>query len=201
VTAAFRPSPLALAVLGLLEAGPLHPYGIQQRIKQWGKDQVVNVWQRATVYKTISRLDAVGLITVHDTERNDRYPERTTYQVTESGRAAARQWLADVLASPRNEFPEFPAALSFLPLLTPDAARELLQQRLELLTKRLAEIDEQLATQLGDIALPRVTALETEYVRAVVDAERRWVSAVVDELSNGTLTWSRQQLDSIAATS
>jgi hypothetical protein len=38
-----RSSPLALTVLALLHYQPLHPYGIQRLIKQWGKDQVVNV--------------------------------------------------------------------------------------------------------------------------------------------------------------
>lgn len=193
----FRRSPLALAVLGLLEAGPLHPYGIQQRLKQWGKDQVVNVGQRATLYKVIARLNEAGLITIHDTDRNDRYPERTTYQITESGRAAARQWLAEALSTPRKEFPEFPAALSFLPLLTPQAARDLLEQRRATLTRRLVEIDAQLVTELEDRTLPRVTALETEYVRAVTDAELRWITGLVAELHDGSVTWSREQLDAL----
>ena len=58
------PSPVALAVLCLLEVGPLHPYGLQRLIKLWGKDQVINVGQRATLYKTIQRLHKAGLIAV-----------------------------------------------------------------------------------------------------------------------------------------
>ena len=57
-----RSSPLALTVLGILHTQPLHPYGIQRLIKQWGKDQVVNVGQRASLYRTIdcrARLDEV----------------------------------------------------------------------------------------------------------------------------------------------
>ena len=34
-----------------LEVGPLHPYGMQRLIKLWGKDQVVNVGQRANLYR------------------------------------------------------------------------------------------------------------------------------------------------------
>ena len=56
MTTSFRRSPLALAILGLLEDGPLHPYAMQQLIRQWGKDQVINVGQRASLYKMISRL-------------------------------------------------------------------------------------------------------------------------------------------------
>ncbi|MGH3234464.1 MAG: hypothetical protein ACRDOH_14645, partial [Streptosporangiaceae bacterium] len=42
-------TPLALTVLALLHYQPLHPYGIQRLIKQWGKDQVVNVEQRTSL--------------------------------------------------------------------------------------------------------------------------------------------------------
>ena len=56
----FRSSPLALAVLSLLRVGPLHPYGIQRLIKEWGKDEVVNVGNRANLYKTIKRLPTPG---------------------------------------------------------------------------------------------------------------------------------------------
>jgi hypothetical protein len=46
-----------------------------------------------------------------------------------------------------------------------------------------AEIDAQLATRLGEHGLPRATALDTEYLRTVTKAERRWVSAVVAGLA------------------
>src|SRR5215469_4442348 len=80
----FRSSPLALAVLSLLHAAPLHPYGIQRLLKQWGKDHVINVGQRANLYKTIRRLDQAGLISVRQTERDQQYPERTVYELTEA---------------------------------------------------------------------------------------------------------------------
>src|ERR1700756_5075586 len=70
-----RSSPLALTVLALLHYQPLHPYGIQRLIKQWGKDQVVNVEQRTSLYRTIERLLAPGLIAVRETGRDPRYPE------------------------------------------------------------------------------------------------------------------------------
>src|SRR5215471_2685862 len=129
VTTTFRRSPLALAILGLLENGPLHPYGIQRLIKQWGKDQVVNVGQRTSLYRMFDRLEEAGFITAGGTDRDERYPERTTYHLTDAGRAASRQWLAEIISTPRNEFPELPAALSFLMLLPPRTAEELLGQR------------------------------------------------------------------------
>ena len=65
---------------------PLHPYGMQRLLKLWGKDAVINVGQRANLYKTIKRLDQAGLIAVRQTERDQQYPERRgpVYEVTEA---------------------------------------------------------------------------------------------------------------------
>src|SRR5262245_15182746 len=134
-----RPSPLALTVLGMLGGGPLHPYAIQSRMKAWGKDKVVNVGQRANLYKTIERLRAAGLVAVRKTERDQRFPERTVYELTDQGLGVGREWMTEMLATPRNEFPEFPAALSFVFGLTPAEALAALEQRAERLRPALAE--------------------------------------------------------------
>jgi DNA-binding PadR family transcriptional regulator len=181
-----RRSPLALAILGLLENGPLHPYGMQRLIKQWGKDQVVNVGQRTSLYRMIDRLESDGLIAAGATERDERYPERTTYHLTEDGRTVCRQWLSEMLTTPRNEFPEFPAALSFVMLLMPEIAGELLGERRERLKQKIADFDAELT---GDHDIPRWALLETEYLKAVTEAEVRWIETIVDDLQSGSLTW------------
>ena len=185
----FRRSPLALAILGLLENGPLHPYGIQRLIKQWGKDQGVNVGQRTSLYRMIVRLEEAGLITAGATERDERYPERTVYHLTEDGRTVCREWLAEILAVPRNEFPEFPAGLSFVMLVTPETAGELLIQRREHLTNRIAELDAELVLEVEGGPIPRFALLETEYQRAIAVAEAEWIDKIVDDLTTGKLTW------------
>jgi DNA-binding PadR family transcriptional regulator len=192
----FRPSPLALAVLSLLVIGPLHPYGMQRLIKQWGKDQVVNVGQRANLYKTIKRLHEAGLIAVRQTERDQQYPERTVYELTDSGRREMLEWLADMLAAPRNEFPQFPAALSFAMLLDPREAMAILERRAAVLRENLARLESDLEGLSA--ALPRVTLLDDEYLRAVTAAELTWVSGVIDDLRTGALTWSEEELASLA---
>src|ERR1700724_966615 len=105
-----RSSPLALTVLFMLAGGPLHPYEMQRRMKLWGKDQVVNLTQRASLYQTIERLLAAGLISVRQIERDQRFPERTVYELTDAGLQVGRDWLVEMLATPRNEYPHFPAA-------------------------------------------------------------------------------------------
>ncbi|GAA0226974.1 PadR family transcriptional regulator [Actinomadura nitritigenes] len=188
-----RRSPLALTVLALLHNRPLHPYGIQRLIKEWGKEQVVNVEQRASLYRTIDRLNAAGLIAVRQTERGSQYPERTVYEVTGAGREAARTWLREMVAAPKREFPEFPAAVSNMMLLPPEELLEVLEERLRALEADVAALDAGLGEEEA-MGLPRVTMLETEYLRAVTAAEAGWVRSVVDDLRTGRLTWSEEML-------
>jgi hypothetical protein len=42
-----------------------------------------------------------------------------------------------------------------------------------------------------------VTLLETEYLRAVTDAELKWVNSVMDDLRAGSLTWSYEDFESV----
>ena len=191
-----RRSPLALTILGLLVAGPLHPYAMQRLIREWGKDQVINVGQRASLYRTIKRLHEAGLIAVRQTERDENYPERTVYGLTDEGRRKVQEWLIAMLATPRNEFPEFPAALSFLMLLTPHRVLTALEQRAALLHEQLAALEATLGGQDGP--LPRLFLLETEYTRAVTAAELGWVDGVTADLRAKTLNWSEEELLELA---
>ncbi len=193
---AARPTPLGLAVLGLLYGGPLHPYRMQRLLKEWGKDQVINVGQRSSLYKTIRRLQDGGLIAVHETERDRQYPERTVYQLTDQGRHSVLTWLTEMVSLPRNEYPSFPAALSFLMLLGPKGALDALRRRGEALREALAELAGDLARHTRTI--PRVTLLEVEYQHAVTAAALAWVDGVVQDLANGRLDWTKSDFAVVA---
>jgi DNA-binding PadR family transcriptional regulator len=170
---------------------------MHRRRKEWGKDKVINVGQRANLYKTIKRLLQAGLIAVRQTERDQQYPERTVYELTEAGRRAAHNWLTDMVVRPRNEFPQFPAALSFLMMLTPDEARAALEQRASALRGQLRTIEADLANYAH--TLPRVTLMDDEYQRAVIGAELAWIDGVVADLSTGVLTWSYEEFAALGS--
>lgn len=197
-SSSLRPSPLALTVLAMLNHEPLHPYGIQRLLKQWGKDQVVNVGQRAGLYRIIERLLAAGLIEVRETGRDQQYPERTLYQATDAGRRAAHSWLEEMLAEPKQEFPQFPAALSNLLMLMPDQAQQVLQQRADALEATLGELRSSLDEEAAS-GLPRVAMLESEYLVAVTAAELAWVRSVIEDLQARRLSWSASSLRAAAA--
>ena len=190
-----RPSPLALTVLGLLIAGPLHPYAMQRLIRQWGKDEVINVGQRASLYRTIKRLYQAGLVTVRQTERDENYPERTVYELTDQGADGPRLAAGDAPHAAQR-VPDFPAALSFAMLLAPEQLLLALQERAAALRESLAGLDAALGGQ--EVQVPRLFLLETEYVRAVTTAELAWVDGIIADLRSNELSWTREELQALA---
>jgi DNA-binding PadR family transcriptional regulator len=188
-------STLGLIVLWQLFEGPKHVYGIQKQLKEQGKDRVVNVRARASLYQTLERLTRLGLVEVQDTVRREGYPDRIVYAITDAGRGAAREWLREMLRTPGGEYPEFIAAVSILFGLESDDAREQLEQRAESVAAELADTEAQLE---GNPGLPRLFLLEEEYRQAVLQAELSWLRGVIADLKQGRLTWSEEWLREIA---
>ena len=185
-------SPLALIVLALLDESAMYPYRMQQLIRERGKDELVNVRHRASLYQTIARLERERLIEVQGTSRTEKRPERTVYQITPEGRRTIEACLRGMLARPADEFPEFPAALSFIYLLDPKTARAELARRAEALDAKLRRLVGVLEEHAG--AVPRLFLLEVEYMRTATEADLAWVRGIIDDLDAGRLTWSAESI-------
>ncbi|HEY7258023.1 MAG TPA: PadR family transcriptional regulator [Gaiellales bacterium] len=191
-----QPSSLGLIVLWLLVARPMHVYGMQKLIETFGKDKVVNVRSRASLYQALDRLVRHGLVEVHETVHSAGYPDRVVYAITDAGRDAAATWLRDMLRTTGAEYPDFIAAVSVLFGLAPDDARAQLQERAERLAAELAETN---AVFAENPDLPRLFLLEEEYRRAMLAAELDWVRSVVRDLDAGELAWTEDWLMSLFA--
>jgi DNA-binding PadR family transcriptional regulator len=189
-------SPLALAVLALLIEAPMHPYRMQQLLKSRGKEDVINIRQRASLYQTIERLQREELIAAGSVERGEGRPERTIYRITSAGRGVAVAWLREMIAEPQSEYPEFPVALSFLAMLTAAEAMPLLETRLAGLKEREASLAAGLETYRPIV--PRLLLLENEYMLATVRTERAWIDAVISDLRSGALRWDIAELKAAA---
>ena len=192
----FTRSPLALAVLVLLYEAPMHPYRMQQLIRERGKDKVINVQRRASLYQTINQLERAELIRVRETVREENRPDRTNYELTDTGAQTALDWLREILSTPSLEFPEFPAAVSFLPLLSVDDVLRQMELREIALVARLAEIEADLQTP--EDVLPRLFLLEEELMSATLQAELNWVRGLIDDLRSGALIWNTDWLRAFA---
>ena len=189
-------SALGLIVLWLLYNEPAHVYRMQKLIEAQGKDRVVNVRSRASLYQALERLVRLGLVEVSETVSGEGYPDRIVYAITDSGREAAQQWLREMLSATGGEYPEFIAAVSVLVGLPPDDARAQLELRAERLEAELDATERELAG--APPGLPRLFLLEEEYRQTILRAELDWIRGVVKDLHEGRLDWSEEWLRDLA---
>ena len=178
---------LAMAVLDLLHERDLHPYEMRQLMLHRHTDVVIKL-KAGSLYHTVERLHRAELIEPVETSRDGRRPERTVYTLTADGRDAFAARLREMLAVPAEEYPAFPAALSFantLPL--PDALEQLTarQGRLE----AIVAADQASHDRLIKMDLPRSYWIEFAYLRVMHQAELDWTTALLEELATGRLTW------------
>jgi DNA-binding PadR family transcriptional regulator len=188
-------SSLGLILLGMLTREPMHAYRMQKLIREWGKDKVVNVRRPASVYQTIDRLLRLGLIRIRETVQSESHPDRIVYEITEDGRSTATAWLREMLTAVGSDFPDFPAAVSVLVMLTPRDAQKQLEIRAVAVRNALEKLQAE-KQAAGD--LPRLFLLEDAYRTALLDAELIWLQATIQDLDTGSLTWNEKWLQDVA---
>ena len=173
---------LALAVLVTLTERPMHPYEMATTMRSQGKERSIKL-NYGSLYTVVGNLAKHGLIEAMGAGREGRRPERTVYRITDAGRKELDDWMAELIAVPVKEYPQFEAALAELPVLLPDRALELLRDRASALEKRIAEMRAELAELTW---LPRLFMLEAEYHVTMLEAELTWVRALVTEFEDRT---------------
>lgn len=175
----------------------MHAYRMQQLIKERGKELVINIRHRTSIYQTIDRLHRDDAIAIQEKKRNEGRPDLIVYEITDIGRNAAYSWIREMLSTPAQEFLEFPAAVSFLALLTPKDVVLLFKKRVSALENTLARLEDELHT-VTSMGLPRLFSLETEYQRTVVTAEMEWIQSIIADIQAEKLNWSMEELREIA---
>jgi DNA-binding PadR family transcriptional regulator len=191
-------SPLGLLLLLNLLQGPSHAYRLHKQLQETGKGRVVNLKSRASVYQAIERLEREELVAAVGTSSAAGYPDRVEYALTDRGRAVAIDWLREMLASTGPEFSEFTAALSALFVLAPDDARAQLEARRDRLVGQLKSTEAAITGPEVPAGLPRLFLLDEHYRRDILSAELAWTEALIAELADGRLTWTREWLAEIA---
>jgi DNA-binding PadR family transcriptional regulator len=184
-------SPWALAILSLLFERDMHPYEIRRLVRQRGKGDLVDL-RPGSLYRTIERLERARLVEPIETTREGRFPERTVYRITETGREELQDWLREQLATPVNDYPQVVQALSVLPILEADDARLQLEGRILRLESEIAAMET--ANRRLEGVLPRLFNVENELALALRRAELDWITGLVEDMRTGRLTWTHEQL-------
>ena len=177
---------LALAILAQLSMGQaMHPYEIATMLRRTNKEHDMKIkW--GSLYTVVQNLEKHGFIEATGVDRDGRRPERTTYAITDAGRAELTDWLSELVAVPEAEQTSFVAALSVVGVLSPDKVTGMLGQRLTALEADVAAQRAALEEAAKDI--PRVFLIEAEYELAMREAEALWVRGLLAEIDQGTLS-------------
>jgi len=180
-----RTNPLALAVLTCLLEHPMHPYEVAQTLKQRAKHESIKL-NYGSLYNVVDALERHGYIEPRETVKAGRRPERTVYAITSDGTREMNDWLADLIATPTEEFPQFIAALSMLAALPPDEAVSLLKQRADALDVHLGAQRGAVSTAT-EAGLPRLFSIEEELRQAFLVTEIDFVRRLVKDIESGEL--------------
>jgi DNA-binding PadR family transcriptional regulator len=181
-------NPLGLAVLALLREKAMHPYQMATTLRERAKEESIKI-NYGSLYTVIGALEREGLVLARETVREGARPERTVYVLTEKGASELVDWMSELLSAPAKEYPRFEAALSLMPVLPPDDAARLLEQRVGRLGAEVAALRSRLES-VRQQGLERLFLIESEYEIAMREAERAWVVSLV-ELIRGSREFTR----------
>jgi DNA-binding PadR family transcriptional regulator len=108
------------------------------------------VWSvpKAVVYRSLQRLEALGLIQTIGEQRTSQGPVRSLYQATPAGQAAAWAWLSAPVEHARDVRSELMVKLALLDRSGLDS-RDLLQAQLTRLLPVAAALDDRLRATTG----------------------------------------------------
>ena len=175
-------NPLALAILVLLFERPMHPYEMATTMRARGKERSIRL-NYGSLYTVIEQLLGAKFIAVREVLKEGKRPEKTIYELTPAGETELIDWMRELVSSPVKEYPVFEAALSLLPVLPPEEVIELLRIRLGLLQKTLDEIAAA-ERQCSEMNLPRLFSLESEYFKAMTQAEQTFCKDLLADLQS-----------------
>jgi DNA-binding PadR family transcriptional regulator len=180
-------TPLAVSVLALLVERPMHPYEMFQLLLERHEDELVKV-RPGSLYHTVERMASLGHVRACGTDRAGNRPERTTYEITSTGRAALRWRLLEMLNAPVNEYPQFPVALGEAHNLGSDQVVNQLRERAAMLDADVERAGELLALA-RDRGVPEAYWIAGDYLIAVKSAERDWILSLIHRLEHKELEW------------
>jgi DNA-binding PadR family transcriptional regulator len=163
-----------MVLLGLLDRGPAHGYELKASHDEWFPSAKPLAFGQ--VYASLGRLERDGLAEAVET-RTDGGPERTVYALTDQGRTALDEWLAE---------PEAPAAYAADDLVRKTVtALRLGRDHDRVLDRQQTahmELMRQLTAQRGRTAEPGAR-IALDHRLAHLDADLRWLEETRERLS------------------
>jgi|SRR5438067_7159577 len=164
-------NPTAASLLGYLDLGPLTGWDLDQ----WVRSSIGNFWNvtRSQIYRELRTLTELGYVEAGEAGRRDRVP----YTITEAGRAAFREWIAqppppDVIRS------RLLLTVFFGHHLPPDRLREIVSTERKRHDAELARYRE-MQKSIGTTGFPAATL---KMGVAYEEATSAWLAELEEEI-------------------
>lgn len=178
---------VAVMALALLHERPMHPYEVFRTLEHRCDTRLIRV-NAGAVYHAVERLVAGGLAEAVGTDRQGRRPERTTYRVTDAGRAALVPRLTSLLADDHPAYPLFPVGLAQASHLPRADALAALAARRDRQADALARATGALERAMSH-GHPLRHLLDFDHEIAMLTAEIAWLDDVVARLAADPTPW------------
>ena len=169
----------ATILLGLICEKPLNAYEIIKQLNYMNVKWWFNIAD-STVYSTLKALEKKNYI-VGATEKVGNMPDRTVYSLSAKGKSEFQDTLRSSILQFNYDTNIFSIAAFFLNTFTPDEQSDLLQKRIQILSKYREGIEK----QVNPIWENEVSAIHSANVKRMID------------LVDAEITGTRRLLDAI----
>lgn len=180
-------APLGIAVLGFLIERPMHPYEMYQLAIAREESRLMAV-NAGSLYRAVYALEAAGHIRAVSSDRDGARPERTIFEITNSGRDLLDGRIRQLLAEPQQEYTHFPVAVSEAHALSKDEVIRALGERLDRQRADLSTIADRIES-LTARGVPRLYWIDVTLMHASLQAEIDWIERTIADLTSGALPW------------
>jgi DNA-binding PadR family transcriptional regulator len=179
--------PLGVVSLALLVERPMHPYEMYQTLVARRQDKTVKL-RPGTLYHAVNWMEGAGLVEAIGTDREGNRPERTTYGITDAGRAALRRAVVGMLTEPQPEYPEFTVAMGEAHTIPVEEVLAALRERAAVIDAEIKHGEAKMATTHMK-RLPRRILLGMEFALNRANADLVWLNSVIAGIESGEISW------------
>ena len=178
------------SLLAILDQGPCYGYQLRAEFdRRTGSSWPVNVGQ---IYTTLDRLERDGLVAKGDTDEQGH----VYYEITDAGRAEAREWLTSPVARASGTRDELPFKLALAATLPGVDVSAIVQTQRR---ASLAALEALREARAGDTAAPDGVQLAAQLVGDALlfhaETEVRWLDHVQGRLAQHRATEVSLPLD------
>lgn len=173
-----------MMILGLVEwMQPVHGYDVRRELLSWSADKWANI-HPGSIYHALRKLSEEGLVREVATGQDGGRPAKTSYEITDKGRAEFQSLLRDQWWNLKPSPDPFMAAFSFLGTMPREEASAALRNRAVQLKAGVHQLEAAMTADWVDNKPVYVSWLWERSI-AIAEAEIAWCERTAKRIESG----------------